>query len=720
MAESLLVRLLREGRHPTGGGVLCTTGDCMNCVVQADGVDYVRSCQVDAESVANVVLHPIDGPPALPAPGSAPAPAVSESVPVRNVHHDVVVIGGGESGCDAAAAAERAGADVVVFEADDGFEVLGVFPGPLVVVRTDHGMVHAHAQRVIVATGAAPILPVAPGAELAGIYTPAAAANLTAAGLDLGRVVTITRPPERFEPAPPDQASAGGEQVEPPRVGAVVVDGERFECDAVICDLGSTPRNVLARMGAGLGVEVVGDAAVTADPPPCPAAGVVCPCNDTSIDDLRDAWDRGFTDMELLKRATLAGTGTCQGSMCSPYLQSFILDQGGELEPVFTARPAARQATLGELAAGRHHAAVPRTALHDEHVAAGATMDRLGGWWRPWSYGDVDAEYRAVREAVSLGDVGTLGKFVVAGPDAETALQRLFPADVSTIRPGRSRYVLMLDERGYVLDDGMILREPEGDRFYVTVTSGGASIAELWVRDWTADLDVRWMNVTMSLGAINVTGPHATELMQRAGLVEPLPMLRHIQTEIAGVPCRVVRLSFTGEVSYELHHPFVRSVELWRALLALGADLGIAPHGLDALTRLRLEKGHILVGQDSDYDSTPRRLQHDGMINLDAGGEFVGRSAVERTNRIPLDKMLVGLESDGPAPFEGAVAWRDDGEYAGYVTSSAWSPTLDRAVMLAWVRTVDGEVPAEVVIEGVTARRVALPFYDPEGVRARG
>lgn len=208
--------------------------------------------------------------------------------------------------------------------------------------------------------------------------------------------------------------------------------------------------------------------------------------------------------------------------------------------------------------------------------------------------------------------------------------------------------------------------------------------------------------------------------MERAGLVEPLSMLRHTQAEIAGVPCRVVRLSFTGEVSYELHHPFARSVELWRALFDLGADLGIAPHGLDALTRLRLEKGHILVGQDSDYDSTPRRLHHDWMVNLDAGGDFVGRRAVERTDRLPLDKMLVGLESDGPAPFEGAVAWTADGAYAGYVTSSAWSPTLDRAVMLAWIRTTDGAVPDEVVVEGVAARRVEVPFYDPEGVRARG
>ena len=697
MADSLLVQLLREGRHPTGGGVLCTTGDCMNCVVRADGVDYVRSCQVPVESVVDVELHPADGPPPLP-----PTPQPAAAVPVRHVHHDVVVVGGGPSG-QAAAAAED---DVVVFDAGDGEEVVGIFPGPLVVVRTAAGMVHAHAQRVIVATGAAPILPVCPGNDLAGIYTPAAAAELTAAGIDLGRSVTITQPPERF---------VGTGSVE-----AVVVDGEELPCDSVICDLGTTPRDVLARMGAGLDVQVVGDAAVTSDPPPCPAAGVVCPCNDTTMADLDDAWNRGFTDMELLKRATLAGTGTCQGSMCSPYLRSFLLDRNGALEPTFTARPVARQATLGELAAGRHHAAVPRTALHHEHVSAGATMDRLGGWWRPWTYGDVDAEYHAVRNAVSVGDVGTLGKFIVSGPDAEAALQRLFPTDVSTIRPGRSRYVLMLDERGYVLDDGMILREAEGDRFYVTVTSGGASVAELWVRDWTAHLDVRWMNVTMALGAINVTGPNATELMERAGLTEPLPMLRHTHAEIAGVPCRVVRLSFTGEVSYELHHPFARSPELWRALLDLGADLGIAPHGLDALTRLRLEKGHILVGQDSDYDSTPRRLHHDWMVNLDAGGDFIGRTAIERTNRLPLDKMLVGLECDGDAPFEGAVAWRHDGEYAGYVTSAAWSPTLDRGVMLAWIRTVDGELPDEVVIEGQTARRVEVPFYDPEGVRARG
>ena len=693
--EHLLTALLRAGLHPTGGGTLCAEGHSPHCVAEVDGVAYVHTCQTIARDGMLVRAQPIGDAPVLPSVAPSVRPVV-----VRNVHHDVLVVGGGESG---RAAAASIGAPIV--DADDGGEVIGIYPGPMVVVRTDVGMVHHHVERVVVATGVLPLLPVCPGNDLMGLYTPKLAERLMAAGVDLGRTVTVVDPPQRFE--------GGG------RVSAVVVGDERIECDAVIVDIGTTPNDVLARMGAGLAVDVVGGAAVVATPSLCPAEGMVCPCNQTTMAGLADAWERGFTSMELLKRASLAGTGVCQGAVCSPYLQSFIADRTGTLEARFTARPVARQATLSEIAAGRHHPAVPRTSLHAVHEAAGATMDRLGGWWRPWIYSDVDAEYDAVRNAVSIGDVGTLGKFIVSGPDAEAALQRLVPTDVSTIGPGRSRYILMLDERGYVLDDGMILREGEGERFFMTLTSGGASFAEMWVRDWTADLDVRWMNVTMAMGAINVTGPRASELLARLGFEEPLPMLHHIHADVADVACRVVRLSFTGEVSFELHHPCARSGELWQALLDAGADLGVTPHGLDALSRLRLEKGHIIVGQDSDYDSTPRRLRHDWMVDLDSG-DFIGRHAIERTNRLALDKQLVGLEGDGPPPFEGAVAWNSDGTYAGYVTSAAWSATLDRSVMLAWIRAVDGAVPDEVLVEGTVVRRVELPFYDPSGVRARG
>ncbi|MCA9973388.1 MAG: (2Fe-2S)-binding protein, partial [Anaerolineales bacterium] len=482
--------------------------------------------------------------------------------------------------------------------------------------------------------------------------------------------------------------------------------------------LGLHPRDALRRMGHDLPVRAVGSAARPSDIPPCPRAGVVCPCGGVSVADLQFAWDSGFREMELLKRATLAGTGTCQGSVCLPHLRSFLADRGEALQPPFTARPVTRQLTIGEVSAGAHHHATARTALDAEHRRLGARMERVGGWWRPWHYGMQQEEYWAVREAVSLGDVSTLGKFLVSGPDALELLERLYPTRVATIRPGRCRYVLLLDERGYVLDDGLICRD--GDtRFTLTLTSGGATFAEMWLRDWADSwgLDVRLLNQTFALGAINVTGPLARRLLARAGCDAPPAYMAHTRATVAGVACRVYRLSFTGELSYELHHDAADSVTLWRRLFALGADLGVKPHGIETLLRLRLEKGHIIVGQDTDFDSTPRRIRHEWAVKLDKGA-FVGRQAVIRTNKIPLDRQLAAFEMPGPAPLEGALIWHD-GTYAGYVTSSTFSPVLGKAVLLGWLALSDGALPDEVTIDGRTARRTTVPFYDPEGTRAR-
>jgi sarcosine oxidase subunit alpha len=437
------------------------------------------------------------------------------------------------------------------------------------------------------------------------------------------------------------------------------------------------------------------------------------------VADLDFAWEQGFQEMELIKRATLAGTGTCQGSVCLPYLRSFLEQCGGKLQPSFTARPVTRQLTMGEMAAGGHHHPMARTALDGEHRRLGAQMERSGGWWRPWHYGDLWAEYWAVREAVSIMDVSTLGKFIVSGPDVLPFLERLYPTQVATIREGRSRYVLLLNERGYVLDDGLVCKESD-TRYTLTFTSGGSSTAEMWLRDWANGwgTDVRILNQTHSLGAINVTGPLAQTLLARLGVAEPPSYLGHKRLSVAGVPCHVFRLSFTGELSYELHHPVEQSVTLWRALLAEGADLGIKPHGLDALLRLRLDKGHVIVGQDTDFDSTPRRIQHEWAVKL-AKEVFIGRQAIIRTDKIPLDKLLVGLEmDDGDAPYEGAVI-QVNGQYAGFVTSSAYSPVLGKSVMLGWLYFVDGGLPEEVMVDGCVARRVPVPFYDKEARRAR-
>jgi sarcosine oxidase subunit alpha len=253
----------------------------------------------------------------------------------------------------------------------------------------------------------------------------------------------------------------------------------------------------------------------------------------------------------------------------------------------------------------------------------------------------------------------------------------------------------------------------------LTFTSGGATFAEVWVRDWaeTLGLDVRIMNRTFSLGAINVTGPLASALLTRAGVTTPPAFLHHTRAEVAGVPCRILRLSFTGEVSYELHHAAADSVHLWYQLLLVGSDLGVRPHGLEALLKLRLEKGHLLVGQDTDFDSSLRRLGCEWAVQLSKPA-FVGRQAVVRTNRIVLDRQLCGLEMDGAAPDEGATIWAR-GELAGVVTSSTWSPTLGKSIMLGWVRLKNNSLPDEVTINGRPARRVPTPFYDPEGRRAR-
>jgi sarcosine oxidase subunit alpha len=434
------------------------------------------------------------------------------------------------------------------------------------------------------------------------------------------------------------------------------------------------------------------------------------------VDDLQGVWDRGFRELELVKRASLTGTGTCQGGVCVPHLRAFIAAKSGSTPEPFTARPASRQITLAEASADVHTDVFRRTPLHDEHLALGALMDRFGSWWRPWNYGDVLAEYWAVREAVSLGDVSTLGKLVISGPDAVEVLERLYPTTVADIRPGRSRYVLLLNERGHVIDDGMICRETES-RFVLTFTSGGAANAEMWVRDWieTWGLDAHVLDRTMSLAAINVTGPLAGELLQRAGLAEPPKFLQHIHADVAGVPCHVMRLSFTGEASFELHHAVDRSVELWRALMALGEDMGIKPHGLQALFGLRLEKGHVIVGMDTEMDTTPRRISMDWAVKMDKP-DFLGKSALARTAGLPDERRLFGFTIDGPAPMEGSPIYVD-GAVVGHVATSWTSPLLGHGIMLGWQKHTPWAT--EVQIGGRTATVAHPPFYDPEGRRAR-
>jgi glycine cleavage system aminomethyltransferase T len=720
--DSLAAVAIRNGQAPAFGGPLCLSGDCGNCVATINGTSWVRTCQTAALPGTIVTRHPGGA-----APPMTEVPTTSAPIGIEYQHLDAVVVGAGRSGTTAADELRAAGRSVTVFDAHDGFDVVGIYPGPMLAVRTAVGMLHAHAHEVVLATGSATVLPVCPGNTLHGIYTERAVAELRAARIDLGRVVTITEMPIRFD------GSNG-------RVSSVTTTTEMIEADSVIVSLGGSPRDVLVRMHTfspeSKNVRVVGSAAQAFPLPPDPVDGIVCACSKTTVDDLQGVWDRGFRETELIKRSSLCGTGTCQGAACMPHLQAFIAARSNNPADAtpFTARAAAKQVTMGEAAAGFFSDPWKRTPLHDEHLALGAKMDRFGGWWRPWDYGDHVAEYWAVREGVSLGDVSTLGKLIVSGPDSIEFLERIYPTTIADIKPGRSRYVLILNERGHLFDDGMVLREEDrigadgvaAPWFTLSFTSGGATNAEAWLRDWaeTWNLNVHIMDRTMSLAAINVTGPFGRELLQRCGVApDDVPkFLQHRRIDVAGVPCHAMRLSFTGEASWELHHPWNRSVELWTALMAAGKDLGIRPHGLKALFGLRLEKGHVIVGMDTELDTTPRRINHEWAVKM-GKPFFLGQEALARTAPIPDQRKMIGLRMPGEAPTEGCPLLASDGKtIIGHITTTFASPLFGYTIALAMLKrdwNLAAGVPNSYIVDGRVATLTDAPFYDPEGLKAR-
>lgn len=667
--------------------------------------------------------------------------------------------------------------------------VVGIYEGPLVPVAGPDYLHLVQPGRIVVATGAAERHGVFPGNDLPGVWLGRGAARMAGVHGQLPgrRIVYEGRTPEALEQlatlmeagaaieaallpgeladaAPPELRVIRDGTVEAVRGrrrvrSAVVRTGsgrETIGCDAVVLALGYAPRDGLLRQsieaevsGAGdvvvpgCGVEEAeragraagtggGGAPVQEELPSSPEAGMVCLCEDVGTKELVQAWDEGYRNTELLKRYTTCTMGPCQGAMCQRHLRAFVAERQPETRwtsAATTARPPARTVRLEDLAAGLRVPLEYHTALHQRHAELGATFEWAGVWRRAESYGDPAAEYDAVRKAVSIMDVGTLGKYRIAGPDATAFMERLLPIHVADLRAGRSRYMLALNEMGYVFDDGLVCRLQDGEGYYVTFTSGGGDHAEAWMRDFIEEwrLRVHLANLTATWGAINVAGPRARELLVRlsdAALEgEAFPYAEHREITVAGVPCLALRVGFVGELSFELHHPALQSVRLWDALLEAGEPLGLRPHGLEALRLLRLEKGHIIVGQDTDFDATPAKIGMKWAVKMEKP-DFVGKLALERLEEIGFDRKLVRLSFPGQdAPPEGAQLFDGDA-YCGHLTSSRFSPTLGQGVALGWVRRQNGAFPEQVTalglneqrVEGSVARKV---FYDPEGERQR-
>ena len=466
-------------------------------------------------------------------------------------------------------------------------------------------------------------------------------------------------------------------------------------------------------------------------PAPADAGGhgkcFACLCEDVTVKDIQLSVAEGYDSIELSKRYTTTTMGPCQGRMCQlPAVRQMAQETGQSLAQIgtTTSRPPWHAVPMGALA-GRPFEPAKRSAIHGRHREQGATVMWAGDWRRAYDYGDPRGEALAVHESAGLIDVSTLGKLIVRGPDAGELLDRLYPNRISNLKPGRIRYGVIASDAGRIVDDGTICRLDD-DSFYVTTTSSGAGAVYEWFSWWLADwrLDVQLTDVTQGLGAVNLAGPRAREIM--GGLTsldcssEAFTYLDGKQAEVAGVRCLILRIGFVGEVGYEIHFPSAHGEHLWDALLEAGAEHGLRPFGLEPQRLLRLQKMHILVGQDTDSESTPFGAAMPWIVKLDKEEDFIGRWALERFAEEPPETALVGFTlPDGDVPTEGAAVMPHNGSPMGQVTSARYSPQLGKTIGMAWVPAELAQDGASVTISDngrrIRAQVVTKPFYDPDG-----
>ncbi len=683
---------------------------------------------------------------------------------VEHRRADVLVIGGGESGARAAREAHARGEQAVVVDdrgrGDVHGTAIGIYEGGLVPVAAGNVLYRYRAARIVVASGAGEQPLVFPGNDLVGVYLPEAIRRLVGEwALKPGeRAVVVGRPPPELERAGVeivrvvDQADPIEARGRFGRLRTVLVGGERVVCDLLVMDGGRQPAySLLAQAGATIAydetrgifvptalpanVEAVGS--LTGEgcstPAPAPADGkercFVCLCEDVTTKDLQRAIAEGFDSIELGKRYTTVTMGPCQGRLCHlASVRLYARELGipeGELGTT-TARPPWTPVELG-LLAGRPHEPAKRTSVHHRHEELGATMMWTGAWRRPHSYGDPAAEAANVHDRVGLIDVSTLGKLFLGGPETAAFLERLYPNRFAEMTPGRIRYGVLGTDAGRIMDDGTIARLSETD-WYVTTTSTGADSVLEWFTWWNAvwQLDVRIENVTGALAALNVAGPRARDLLARLTDLdlsnEAFGYLDAREADVADIPCLLLRIGFVGELGYELHCPSAYGERLWDAILDAGAELGCRPFGLEPQRILRLEKMHILVGQDTDSESNAVAAGMPWIVKLDKD-DFVGKWSLERVAAEGPRERLVGfVMENGTVPPEGAQVVVD-GRPAGRVTSSRRSAAAGGSVGMAWV-------PPELATEGAPLRirvdgrlepaAVRLrPFYDPDGGRLR-
>ena len=466
--------------------------------------------------------------------------------------------------------------------------------------------------------------------------------------------------------------------------------------------------------------------------------GLVDFSEDVSSKDLIQAAGEGLDSIELMKRYTTVTMGPGQGKLETVNAAAVLAESRAvEMADIGTTvwRPPFSPVSLGALA-GRIFEPVRRSALQGWHEANGATNLLAGQWVRPDHYGSPMTEASNVRENVGIIDVTPLGKLDLRGPDVANLLDLVYVNRWQKLEVGRVRYGAMVAEDGVVSDDGVTGRLADNHYLMTTTSSGAGAVWEMledWLQTYRPDWEVHVTPVTGGLTSINVAGPRSRELLGR--LVEDLdlsadafPYFSVRKGIVSGVEdCIIWRIGFTGELSYEVHVPSGHALHVWESLLANGSDLGVAPFGVEAQRVLRLEKGHYIVGQDTDGLSKAPTAGLGGLVKLDKA-DTIGlpelRAAFERTD-LP---VLVGLQPDEPTvvPDEACqIVAAEGNEILGRVTSSRMSPTLKRSICLAQVDPSLAPAGTSVTIQLVDGRRVSATVQehhahvDPEGVRQR-
>jgi sarcosine oxidase subunit alpha len=472
--------------------------------------------------------------------------------------------------------------------------------------------------------------------------------------------------------------------------------------------------------------------------------------NDVTAADIGLAMREGYSSIELVKRYTAVGFGTDQGKLGNINAMAIAAAAGGRSiaeTGTTTYRPNYTPVTFGAIA-GRETGALfdpeRKTAMHPWHVAGGALFENVGQWKRPWYYplaGEsmqqaVRRECQAVRQHVGIMDVSTLGKIDAHGPDVATFLDWFYTGSWSDLKIGRCRLGLMCDENGMVMDDGVGVRLGER-HFMLTTTTGGAGRVLGWLERWRQtewpQFRVHLTSITDQWAAIALAGPLSRQVLQSVGSDidcsrEAFPFLHLRIGRVAGVPARVLRVSFSGELAYEIYVPADHGRAVWEALLQAGAPHGITPYGTETMHVLRAEKGYIIVGQDTDGSVTPLDVGMERFVSRTK--DFLGKRSLARSDTRRADrKQLVGLLAEDPGlvlPEGGQIVEARRSEppvpMIGHVTSSYASATLDRSIALALVKSGRSRVGQAVFVtldDGSFApARIAEPvFYDAQGAR---